>query len=463
LALTAIASHAQVFKTLVQFNGSNGGNPSAPLLQGMNGNLYGTTEAGDSADPYGTVFEMTPAGASGTLYTFSGAADGQFPAGLALASSGNFYGTTVGIGRGCAAVNCGTVFKITPSGKLTTLHTFDSSDGADPSALALGIDGNFYGATPSGGKIESCVDNYVAGCGTLYKITPAGQLTTLYVFCLQTGCPDGEDPYAQLVQASNGIFYGAARTGGNSIKICHCGTIFQITATGTFSVLHEFVNTDGANPDSLIQGSGGLLYGTTLAGGDAFGTIFQLSTAGTLTTLYDFPSQSVGQYPNGVIQATDGNFYGTTSAGGQNGYGTIFELTPAGVFTLLHSFSGADGEYPGAQLFQATDGKFYGTTTFGAMSNCTGGCGTAFSLDMGLAPFVEFVVKAGKVGKTVEILGQGFDGATSVSFNGVAATFEVRSNTFLTATVPAGATTGYVTVETSSGTLASNVPYQVIP
>jgi uncharacterized repeat protein (TIGR03803 family) len=210
-AAATIGLSAQTFTTLVEFNGTNGGSPTSQLVQGMDGNIYGTALGGGSITPYGTVFQMTPSGALTTLYTFTGATDGLYPTGLALATSGNFYGTTLGIERACAKVGCGTIFKITPSGALTTLHTFHSTDGADPRTLALGIDGNFYGATPSGGNIKSCVNNFVAGCGTVYKITPAGQFTSLYVFCLQTACPDGESPAAKLVQAGTGLWRGTWR------------------------------------------------------------------------------------------------------------------------------------------------------------------------------------------------------------------------------------------------------------
>jgi uncharacterized repeat protein (TIGR03803 family) len=170
----------------------------------------------------------------------------------------------------------------------------------------------------------------------------------------------------------------------------------------------------------------------------------------------------------GLVRATDGNFYGITGSGGtdftdcNNGFivygcGTIFRITPEGVLTSLHSFDLADGKEP-TSLFQATNGIFYGTTFGGGKYNY----GTVFSLDVGLSPFVTFVQAAGKVGKTAQILGQGFEGATVVSFNGIPANFKIRANTFLTATVPQGATTGYVTVTTPSGLLTSNVPFYVI-
>ena len=149
------------------------------------------------------------------------------------------------------------------------------------------------------------------------------------------------------------------------------------------------------------------------------------------------------------------------------GCGTIFQITPAGVLTTLHSFDGTDGDFPAGGLFQATNGILYGTTASGGKytsDDCyEETCGTLFSLDMGLSPFVAFVVPAGKVGQTGGILGQGFIGTTSVMLNGVPANFKVVSDTYLTATVPAGATTGYVTVTTPSGTLTSNVPFRVIP
>jgi uncharacterized repeat protein (TIGR03803 family) len=172
------------------------------------------------------------------------------------------------------------------------------------------------------------------------------------------------------------------------------------------------------------------------------------------------------------VQATDGNFYGTTSGGGaacysDTGCGTVFQITPAGKLTTLYSFctSGyplcADGISPDG-LAQATNGNFYGTTPQGGASTaCGDGCGTIFSLATGLGPFVSFVRSSGKVGANVEILGQGFRGTTGVSFNGTAANFVVHSHTYLTATVPQGATTGVVNVTTPDGTRQSNLVFRV--
>ncbi len=166
----------------------------------------------------------------------------------------------------------------------------------------------------------------------------------------------------------------------------------------------------------------------------------------------------------GLNQATDGNLYGTTYQGGTHDDGTIFEITAGGTLTTLHNFCSRgfqycnDGQWLVAGLVQATNGTLYGTAEVGGRLND----GVVFSLDMGLGPFVTFVRPAGKIGQTGGILGQGLIGTTSVSLNGISASFTVISDTFLTATVPAGATTGYVTVTTPSGTLTSNVPFHVI-
>ena len=189
------------------------------------------------------------------------------------------------------------------------------------------------------------------------------------------------------------------------------------------------------------------------------------SPAQTFTTLYSFCSQPNcrdGSNPlAGLVQATNGNLYGTTSSGGEfNNNGTVFEITLKGALTTVYDFTGGpDGSLPFAGLVQATNGNLYGAT-YGAGAN---GVGTIFGLDEGLGPFVTFVQAAGKVGQTGPILGQGLTGTTSVSLNGTPANFTVVSDTFITATVPAGATTGYVTVTTPSGTLTSNVPFHVIP
>jgi uncharacterized repeat protein (TIGR03803 family) len=255
--------------------------------------------------------------------------DGESPfAALVQATNGNFYGTTeyggASPGANCAP-NCGTVFEITANGKLTTLHSFNGTDGFYIVAgLVQATDGNFYGTAFGGGTNSR---------GTVFKITQGGTLTTLYSFCSQSGCTDGYGPEG-LVQASNGNFYGITNYGGaNSCGTNSCGTVFEITPSGTLTTLHSFNGTDGQFPvTALIQSTDGNFYGTTYKGGaNGDGTIFKITPSGTLTTLYSFCSQSGcpdGQLPLGaLVQATNGNFYGTTEFGGTNGYGTVFSLS----------------------------------------------------------------------------------------------------------------------------------------
>jgi uncharacterized repeat protein (TIGR03803 family) len=228
---------------------------------------------------------------------------------------------------------------------------------------------------------------------------------------------------------------------------------------------------DGDKPMSLIQAADGNLYGTTLYGGDytgsvcpgsGCGTIFKLTPSGMFTTLHIFVGTD-RDGPNWLVQGTDGNFYGTTLRGGAFigngcavGCGTVFQMTPSGTVTTLHSFDCFDGDLAYG-LMQPTNGTFYGTTQGGG----SGISGTVFSLSMGLGPFVETIPTVGKVGGTVAILGNNLKGTTSVSFNGIVASFPVGSNTEIRASVPAGATTGTVTVVSPSRTLTSNIVFRV--
>ena len=478
-AIAAPLAEAQTFTTLHSFDATDGAYPVAALVQGTDGNLYGTadqgganTACGDSSG-CGTVFKITPSGTLTTLYSFcsqTNCTDGDFPeAALVQATNGSLYGTTTNGGAntdcgGGFSFGCGTVFKITQGGTLTTLYSFCSQlscrDGSNPYAgLVQATNGDFYGTTYG--------DDYSTN-GTVFKITPSGTLTTLYNFCYP-GCGEGINPVAGLVQATNGDFYGAASQGGAFGN----GTIFKITPSGTLTTLYSFCSqsgcTDGAGPyTGLIQASNGNFYGTTTQGGAyGYGTVFKITPSATLSTLYSFCSQSGcpdGEFPTtGLIQASDGNFYGTTGSGFSTNPGTVFKITPSGMLTTLYSFcsqSGCpDGEQPSAGLVQHTNGNFYGTTGLGG----AGGYGTVFSLSVGLGPFVETLPTSGKVGTAVKILGTNLTGATSVTFNGVAATFTVKSSSEITTTVPSGATTGKVKVTTPHGTLASNVNFRVLP
>jgi len=500
-AATAIALPAQTFTSLFSFAGTNGQDPLAALVQATNGDLYGTTAGGGAnagctffnATGCGTVFKITTSGTLTTLYSFcaqSGCTDGANPgAGLVQAANGDFYGTTsAGANLNatvCYAAGCGTIFKISPSGTLTTLHSFCAqsgcTDGGNPLAgLLQAADGDFYGTAGTGGA--NCVPY---GCGTVFKITPSGALTTLYSFCAHGGfpaCTDGWFPVAGLVQAANGDFYGTTEYGGaDPFGGNYGGTVFKITPSGTLTTLYSFCSQSGCTDGDgaltgLVQATNGDFYGTTPAGGaNGAGTVFKITASGTLTTLYSFCSQippsggcTDGAAPAaGLVQATSGDLYGTTSSGGVDylGYagGTIFKITPSGTLTTLYNFcaqSGCtDGVYPGVALVQDTNGTLYGTTAAGGTSND----GVVFSMSVDLGPFVETQRSYGTVGAVVEILGTDLTGATSVSFNGTAAAFTIVSPSLIAARVPAGASSGKVQVVTPSGTLSSNVPFRVLP
>jgi uncharacterized repeat protein (TIGR03803 family) len=484
-AATAMALSAQTFTTLHSFEGTDGARPFAALVQATDGNFYGTSNSG-GVEQRGTIFKISPSGALTKLYDFctkAKCADGSRPGPLVQASDGDLYGTTpVGpLQAPCPFANgCGTVFKITLSGRFTTLHSFCSAgppcvDGQTPAAgLLQAADGDLYGTTLYGG-----------GNGTIFKITPSGALTTLYTFpfpCPPSGCLGGEMPSGGLVQATNGDLYGTTYEGGKH----GAGTVFRFTPSGTLTTLYSFCSgdscSDGSNPYAdLVQGVDGDLYGVTDYGGAySKGTVFKITPRGALTTLYSFCVQSGcpdGSQPyGGLVQATNGDFYGATVYGGANdsldcapyNCGTIFKITPGGILTTLYSFCGqsqcTDGYNPFAALVQATNGDFYGTTAAGGV-NCSssGGCGTIFRLSGGLRPFVKTLPTSGDVGQKIYILGSDLTDAASVKVNGTAANFRVISSSEIVAMVPAGATTGPVEVVTPRATLSSNVPFRVLP
>ena len=468
----AIPSSAQTLTTLVNFDGVTGNGPIGGMIQGADGNFYGTTNDGGLiggskcyGNGCGTVFKMTPAGALTTLYVFcpqSGCPDGAYPqASLAVGPDGNFYGTTVGggsTGSACGQQGCGTVFKITPSGTLTVLHQFCSApncaDGSNPVAgLVLASDGNFYGATFGGGS----------GYGVLYKVAPNGTVSTFYNFCSLQNCVDGESPYGSLIQAADGNLYGTTQNGGSTNQ----GTVFKISSNGMLKTLHSFSGNDGSYPQAgLVQAIDGNFYGTTEVGGivndnctpSGCGTIFKITPGGTLTTLHRFNGSDGSIIISGLTQATDGNLYGGTWWQGPNHCGTLFDVTPGSIFNIVHNFNCYDGRSGSWERpVQSTDGNLYGTSADGGSSNL----GTVFRLNVGLAPFVQVRPSSGIVGTPVTLFGSYLTGATSVSFNGTPAAFNVVSPTEITTTVPSGKTTGTIQVSVPGNTLLSNTNFRV--
>ena len=368
-------------------NALDGAQPYAGLVLGTDGKLYGTTYLGGTNGD-GTVFRITTNGLLTSLYSFGAiqdangdALDGAYPsAGLVLGHDGKLYGTTSGGGTN----SNGTVFQITTNGSLTSLYSFgaitneagNALDGAYPSAgLVLGSDGNFYGTTYFGGT------NSV---GTVFRITTNGMLRSLYSFGAITNetqnALDGAYPYAGLVFGVDANLYGTTYFGGTNF----CGTVFQITTNGLLRSLYSFgaiTNEtrnalDGAYPYAgLVLGRDGNLYGTTYFGGtNSDGTVFRLTTNGLLTSLYSFGAITnlSGYSQDGanpfcpLLQGSDGNFYDVTSLGGENNSGTLFKVTTNGILTTLYWFSGgSDGSNPNGNLILNDDSFFYGTTYLG--------------------------------------------------------------------------------------------------
>ncbi len=361
--------------------------PNSSLIKGSDGNFYGVSYKG-GANGMGTIFKTTPTGSETVLYSFGGTPnDGTQPTGIVQGSDGNLYGTTATGGANgttsCANATStcypgdGTAFMVNLAGIETVLYSFgsSSSDGINPNGgLIQASDGNLYGITRGGGA---------NGNGSVFKISTVGSEVVLYSFGTN-GSTDSKTPNAGLIQSSSGNLYGTTIAGG----LYSSGTVFQITTAGVESVLYSFgVNVyDGTSPyANIIQGSDGNFYGTTLNGGaSGAGTVFKLTPAGSESILYSFGrSTTDGTLPySPVVQGSDGNFYGTTYSGGANGtllclgtdtscypgYGTLFMISPSGSETVLYSFGTGDsssaGVYPVGGLLQV-NGTFYGTATGG--------------------------------------------------------------------------------------------------
>ena len=378
--------------------GFDGSNPTGSVILAADGNFYGAATNGGSDDS-GTVYKVTPSGTVSTVYSFcvkTSCADGQFPSSaLIQGADGNFYGTTLNGG-----VNGGGIaYKVTSGGAFTTLYAFCAvysnshcTDGTNPGQLVQGTDGNFYGV--AGGGVNTYGFSYQGGI--VFQLTPAGKLTVLHAFCSEMNCADGTLPSSGLVQASDGNFYGLASSGGST----GYGVAYRISSSGGFSVIHNFcaaggkICDDGSAPNgTLVEANDGSFLGVTQLGGPNIatgaggGTAFQMTTGGSLTTLYSFCSQTNctdGYAPaSGLYLATDGNYYGSTIYGHQsnpqpNLDAVVFQIsgsTVSTVYTFCSQEACTDGENPGG-LIQGADGGLYSVTTYGGEYSA----GTVFKL-----------------------------------------------------------------------------------
>jgi len=377
--------HAQTGAAIPIFSFSggttNGAAPEGNLVLGPDGSFYGTTEGGGTTNGYGTIFKMTTGGALTTLVTFNGSNGVNPLAGLTLAPDGNFYGTTEYGGTNfgntniAGALGGGSVFRLTTNGALTTLATFAVTNGQNPHAgLTWGPGGLFYGTTASGGPF---------GDGTIFSVTTSGTLTMLTNF----NNANGASPVAGLTVDPDGNLYGTTESGG-----AHgVGTVFKVAPNGMMLTnLYNFgtTTTDGALPQTTMTlGPDGNLYGitslTSLTPFDNDGTIFKITTNGTLTTLINWDFYNGGNPVGSLTLGPDGNFYSTTylgDNGNNSNMGIVYSLTTNGVFTVLAQFDGSNGAWPMSGLTLGPDNNLYGGTTGGG----THGNGTVYKL--GLSP-----------------------------------------------------------------------------
>jgi len=457
LVAMAIAAPAQTVSTIYQF--SSGTNPNLPvgvMAQGQDGNFYGITLSGGGPANQGAIYNISPGGVLTSLHDMA-QSDGTTCSGLTLGTDGNFYGTCHNGG----ANDYGTLFKVTSAGDLTVLHNFaaqgSTNDGCEPLAPPIqATNGDFYGTTSFCGA-----NNY----GTVYRLTLAGAYTMLYSF---QGPPNDTVLPLGLIEGTNGDLWGV----GNG-WIISGGGIFKITLAGKESLVYTFEpNAEGAYVNgegpyaNLIQATNGDFYGTTEEGGSANeGTIFQITAAGKETVLYSFPNQTDGAYPSlPLTQAPNGLLFGaaTDCAGGGCAQAGLFDITTKGAYknVYLYPLVCSNCGQPEAPLLLSTNGTFYSTTEQGGV-----GVGSFYSLSNGYSPFISLVnVTSGAEGAQVGILGQGFSAKSVVEFGGIkATTIKPAGSTYILATVPTGALTGDITVTTGSTVLSTTASYKITP
>ena len=456
----------------------DGNQPEGGLALNIDGSLYGMTQFGGTSGS-GTVFKITPGAPLDTLYSFDGTIGAEPMSTLVRAGNGNFYGITQTGG----ITGSGAIVKVTPRGIVSLVHSLSNTVGigqSDPAALAQGTDGNFYGVTGVGGSF---------GVGTVFRLTPGGMLTVLHNF---SGTPDGAAPSGTLVQGTDGDFYGTTRQGGANGR----GTVFKITPAGELNIVYSFCPLNGC-PDGfdpvggLVQAADKNFYGTTLGGGSGSrnGTVFQMTPAGKLKTLHSFTGLEGSEPLAGLVQHTSGIFYGTTNAGGANDMGSIFSLSMgkslnpfvelvttigkvgASVVILGDGLTGtSEVSFGGASAaFQVVSDTEITTTVPGGATTdvvtVTTPTGTLTSnKNFAVTPQITgFNPNSGGVGTLVTIDGVSLTQTSSVKFRGKPAAFTVNSDTQVTATVPAGAVSGKIMVTTPGGRANSATAFTVTP
>ena len=385
---------AQTFRVLYSFNGPPDAQaPHSNLLLDGSGNIYGITFGGGSSYE-GTAFKLNSSGKETVLYSFL-SGYGNRPDLVIQDAEGTLYGTTTYGG----SYGQGAVFKLDQKENETVLYSFRGaakSDGFDPIGVVRDEQGNLYGTTGLGGEAGGC---YGYGCGIVFKLDSAGKETVLYTF---KGGADGGYPSGPIVRDAAGNLYGETAYGGD--LSCYppygCGTVFKLDPAGKETVFHRFTGTggDGEHPwAGLVADNKGNLYGATVEGGtgpnctsaeNGCGTVFKVDRTGKETVLHSFTGSGADFPPNASLALDEkGNIYGTTPNGGSqncgSGCGAVYMLNPAGKETILHEFvGGTEGATPLGGVTLDSAGNIYGTTALGGDLACNNGagCGTVFKL-----------------------------------------------------------------------------------
>jgi uncharacterized repeat protein (TIGR03803 family) len=454
------------------FDGTDGSNANGGMTLNTDGNLYGNTYSGGSFGN-GVAFKVTPAGHETVLHNFANTGDGANPANSFVRSATGLNITLLYATTNDSAAE--TVYQIMPAGALKTLQTFTAADGVSGGQLTLGSDGLIYGGMNEGGMF---------GSGTAFKMTTKGAITVLHNF----DGTDGNQAAPGMVEMSPGTFFGTTELGGTTGD----GTAYLLTSSGTFSVLHNFSSaTDGHQALTLTLATDGNAYGVAVSGGGSLncGTIFELNATGAFSVLHNFDNTH-GCNPTGgyLTQGTDGKLYGLASNGGAFGSGVFFCLDLGlNPFAILMNTSGKEGstvEILGQGFSKTSSVVQFGgvaatkivvtgstyilaTVPAGALTGrvivITGATTLPSSRTFSVLPtLTTFSPSSGPMGTPVMIMGTGLTQTTKVTFGGVAATVVmVNSDKQVTANVPTGAKTGKIVVTTDGGSVTSKTSFTV--